>query len=207
MSPDTSESVRINKTKPTIYTEFIKMGECRYTETFSVIRYNPCESPRTDIIETFDAVWIRLVNNSKWAIQVDVKNLFVEPVVMPVTLADKRVKTGTADGAEVDVFYDVEAETGCDYSAEVPPGQPCKLRDAIAPKINRPGMLMSVFVLPGRSLVFAVRHEHLSKYLRVFVQYSYEWETAEKRTNFDEPRHRVYFGWYALEQALRETGK
>lgn len=188
---DTSESVRINKSKPTVYNEFVKIGECSYTETLRVINDKPCDSTRTDIIEKFDAVWIRLINNSKWAIQVDVKNLFIEPAVGPVTLADKRTKTGTSDGAEVDVIYDVEAETGCDFTEEAPPGQPCKFRDAVAPKISRPGALSSVFVLPGRSLVFAVKREHLNKHLSVFVQYSYEWETSEKRTNFEEPGHRV----------------
>jgi len=89
---DTSESVRINKTKPTIYTEFVKTGECSYTETLSVLAYKPCESKRTDIIEKFDAVWVRLINNSKWAVQVDVKNIFTAPVVRPVRLADKRIR-------------------------------------------------------------------------------------------------------------------
>jgi len=64
-------------------------------------------------------------------------------------------------------------------------------------------MMSSVFIPSGKSLIFAVRREHLKKYLRVFVLYSYEWETAEKTTNFEEPRHRVYFGWFKLEAALK----
>lgn len=97
----------------------------------------------------------------------------------------------------------VEAETGCDFHEVAPSGQPCKFRDAVAPKISRPGMMSSVFIPSGKSLIFAVRREHLKKYLRVFVLYSYEWETAEKTTNFEEPRHRVYFGWFKLEAALK----
>lgn len=125
------------------------------------------------------------------------------PPFFYLSLAVARAK-GTSDGAEVDVIYDVEAETGCDFSEEAPPGQPCKFRDAVAPKISRPGMLSSVFVLPGRSLVFAAKREHLNKYLRVFVQYSYEWETSEEITNFEEPRHRVYFRWFKFETALKK---
>jgi hypothetical protein len=203
-TPDNSRSVRLNERKPTIYLDFVRTGKCRYTPTSSVLAGDPCSSSRTDIIETFDAVWLRLVNNTRWAIQVHAKNLFIAPTADGFVLADRRVVTAVNDGREIDTIYGAEAETGCDFHEEAPPGKPCKLRDAVVPEIPLPGISSPIWIPSGRSAIFAVKREHLSKYLNVFVLYSYEWETDEKRrTNFEEPKHRVYFGWFALETALK----
>jgi hypothetical protein len=203
-SPDTRKTVRIDETKPTVYLEFVKIGTCRHAESFTVLRENPCESKRTDIkTDTFEAVWLRLRNNSRWAIELKAGNIYSSPKSEGYGLQDGRGRAGITDGVEMDIEYDVEAERGYDR-IETENGTEFKLINVQAPYIERLGVSFQVFLPPGRSVVFAVKREHLAKYLRVFVQYVYEWETSEKISAFEEPKHRVYFSDYKLEKALEK---
>ena len=110
--------------------------------------------------------------------------------------------TAAAARAEIDVVYDVEAESGCDFHKDGPNGEPCKPINVQAPVVGKPPAFTSIYVPSGSSLILAVKREHLAEYLSVYVPYSYEWETSEKRTNFEEPKHRVYFSWFKLNQAI-----
>lgn len=202
--PDTRKSVRVDEKKPTIYLEFVKVGTCRHAESFTVLTENPCQSKRKDImINTFDAVWLRLRNNSRWSIELKAGNIYPSPKTDGYDLQDGRAVSGIADSVEMDIEYDVEAERGYER-VETEKGTEYKLIDVQAPYIKRLGVSYRVFLPPGRSVILAVKREYLAKHLSVFVQYIYEWETSEKDSAFEEPRHRVYFSYYKLEKALQE---
>ena len=103
---DTSKSVRINERRPTVFLQFVKAGICSQAESFTVLTENPCQSRRTDIaVDKFDAVWLRLVNNTRWAIRIDIRNMYVPPVVDGFDLQDKRTVTAANEGVEVDPPY------------------------------------------------------------------------------------------------------
>jgi hypothetical protein len=201
---DTSKTVRLIDDKPTVYLEFVKVGVCRYAHTSTILSGNPCQSTRTDIpIDVFDAVWLRLVNNTRWAIEVRAGNGYVPPIVDGFSLQDKRIVTAANDRAEIDAVYEVEAETGCDFHKDGPNGEPCKPINVQAPDVAKPPVFTRIFIPAGNSLILAVRREHLAEYLKTYVLFSYEWETSAKfPTNFEEPKHRVYFSWYKLEKAI-----
>jgi hypothetical protein len=201
-SADTISTVRIDPKKPSIYLEFVRTGTCTHALSFSILTEKPCESKRTDIeVSTFNAVWLRLVNNSRWAIVVSGKNVFQSPVVEPLSLADRRMVTAAANAAEIDLNYDVEAQTGCDYHKDGPNGEPCKQIDTVAPKIVSPGVSTPIFLQSGNSAIFAVKADHLKEYLSVYVLFHYEWETNDIAPSLGDPKHRVYFSWVGLRDA------
>ncbi|MBV9216105.1 MAG: hypothetical protein JO053_08010 [Acidobacteria bacterium] len=201
---DTTNTVRLDPQKPSIYLEFVKTGDCSYAPTFTVLSGKPCESTRNDNeLQRFKAVWLRLVNNTRWAIVVDGKNMFGSPTVGPLKLADKRIVTAVTDGAEIDVQYGVEAETGCDFHKEGPNGERCLQITKVAPKVPSLGVFTPIYVPSGRSTIFAVNLEHLSEYLLVYVPFHYEWETNDKAPSLGDPKHRVYYSDWKRQQRLK----
>ncbi|HKQ99991.1 MAG TPA: hypothetical protein VJT09_04920 [Pyrinomonadaceae bacterium] len=201
---DTRKSVRIDVKKPAIYLEFVRVGTCSRAKTFTVLKENPCQSKREDVsVDTFDAVWLRARNNSRWSIELKTGNIYPSPKTDGYALQDGRMVAGITDGVEMDVEYDVEAERGYER-VETAKGVEYKFIDVQAPYISPLAIGFQVFLPPGRSVVFAVRREHLAKFLSVFLRYVYEWETSAKESAFEEPRHRVYFSYYKLEKALEK---
>lgn len=201
---DTRESVRLDAKQPAVYLEFVKVGTCSHAQSFTTLTENPCESRRKDItVDTFEAVWLRLRNNSRWAVELKAGNIYMAPKTDGYRLQDGRMITGASDGVEMDIEYDVEAARGYE-EVETDKGTERKLITVQAPYIKRMSVAYQVFLPPGRSLVFAVKREYLAKHLSVFVQYVYEWETSEKHSAFEEPRHRVYFSDYRLQEALKK---
>lgn len=191
---DTVQTVRIDVKRPSIYLEFVKEGDCSYAPSFTVLSGKPCESKRTDIrLEEFRAVWLRLVNNSRWAIVLDGRNILVSPVAGPLRLADKTVVTAAADDAEIDIYYGVEVETGCDFHKDGPNGEPCVPITKAAPKVPSLSVFTPIYVPSGKSAIFAVKLAHLSEYLSVYVPFHYEWETNDKAPSLGDPKHRVYY--------------
>jgi hypothetical protein len=198
------KSARLVQSKPIIYLEFAKVGVCNRADSLTVLSSSPCESTRDDIqVQKFEAVWLRLRNNSRWAIEIDAGNLYVSPIADGFRLQDGRVETAAGDGVEIDALYDVEAERGYER-IETPNGTEYRFIDVKAPYIERRGMFAPIWVPAGRSIIFAVNREHLAKHLRVYLPYRYEWETGERISRIDEPEHRPYFSWYKLRKAVSQ---
>ncbi len=191
---DTIQTIKLDVQKPSIFLEFVREGECTYASSFTILSEKPCESKRTDIrLERFRAVWLRLVNNTRWAIVLHGRNILIPPAVGPLRLADKKIVTAAADGAEIDLKYGVEAESGCDFHKDGPNGEPCLQITKTAPKINSLGVVAPIYVPSGNSAIFAVKLEHLSEYLLVYVLFHYEWETNDIAPSLGDPKHRVYY--------------
>ena len=204
---DTRRSVRLVEKNPTIYLEFVKLGTCNRAESFTVLSSSPCQSKRTDIqIDKFDAVWLRVHNNSRWAIGIKAGNLYVFPMADGFILQDGRAVTAATAGVDIDLQYDVEAERGYER-VETAKGIEYQFIDVKALYIKRPGAFSQVWIPAGRSVIFAVKQAYLAKHLRVYLPYKYEWETSEKEVGFEEPEHRAYFSWYKLQKALTQKDR
>ena len=199
---DTRKSVRLVEKKAAIYLEFVKLGTCHRAESFTVLSSRPCESKREDIrVDEFAAVWLRVHNNSRWAIGIKAGNSYVVPMADGFTLQDGRTVTAGSEGVDIDLQYDVEAERGYER-VETAKGTEYQFIDVKAPYIKRLGIFSQIWIPSGRSLIFAVRREYLAKHLMVYLPYKYEWETSQTNVGFEEPEHRAYFSWYKFQKAL-----
>ncbi len=202
---DTKNNVRLVRGKPTIYIEFVKADICEPSHTTTFESWGPCSSPNKDeSAESYDAVWLRAHNNSRWAINFDALSSYVKPIVDAYKLTDGRMVSGVRNGAEIRARYRVDAEVVWEW-IDTPGGREYKLVDVKAPIVNRvspTGVTSRVWLPPGRSAVFVVKREHLAKYLMVYRPYKYEWEADQDDFVSSEPQHRVYFSWHSLQKAL-----
>ncbi len=208
---DTKNSVRLNAGKPSIYLEFVKAGVCRPSFQTTVETWSPCIAEGQDAArgsdeavraEPYDAVWLRVRNNSRWPINFDVLSLYVGPMVDVYKLPNGEWVTSFKDGAEIRVRYRVDGEIVWEW-VEGPNGRESKLVDVKVPIVNRvPSVTSRIWLQPGRSVVFVARREHLAKHLSVYLPYKYVWDGDQNDMVSTEPQHRVYFSWYSLQKAL-----
>lgn len=207
---DTKNNVRLIPNKPTIYIEFMKAGVCKPGQTTTVESWSPCSSPYKDkSAESYEAVWLKVLNNSRWAINFDAISSYVTPIVDAYKLTNGRWVSGVRNGAEIRARYRVDAEIVWEW-IDTPGGREYSLVDVKAPIVNRvspTGIVSRVWLAPGRSAVFIVKREHLAKYLMVYLPYKYEWEADQNDFVSNEPPHRVYYDWYSLQKALGLTNE
>lgn len=204
-----NNSVLVDEKKTAVYLEFVKTGVCNNGNYLTVIRVSPCEK-KSETDQELQAVWVKLVNNTRWAISTDVQKLAIPPLIYPIELSNKQTVTAAKDSAEFDVIYDVESETGCDFGIEAPKGQVCARRETPVPNYNRRGASSTIFIPSGQSIIYAINQEHLKKYLTTYIFYNYEWEIS-KSGQPSPPRydsqHRLYFSWYDLEAGIKKNQK
>ena len=150
--PQEATAVRLLQEKPSVYMEFVRDGH-----------RDPLYNGESD-----SGVWLRLHNNTKWSIVLQMNGYPSE------------------DYGDAAVIYDVlsEGQTKIDGRCHV-----CS--------VNPLGS--------GRSLVFSVPAEHLSKRGGVRVKFSYDWEDSHKVTAGLEPEHWVYFYTSQLPKNQSET--
>ena len=202
---DTTSSVRLDKKKPSIYLEFVKADVCRPTEKTTIESWSPCLSDdQPPASEPYDAVWLRMRNNSRWAINFDALSAYAGPLVDGYKLPDGTWATSVTDGAEIRARYRVEGEIVWEWK-DGPNGRESKLVDVKVPIVNRVAGGSRVWLPPGRSAVFVVEREHLAKHLSVYLAYKYFWDGDQNDMVSDEPMHRVYFSWYSLRKAFGNT--
>jgi hypothetical protein len=199
---DTKNNVRLIRNKPTIYIEFVKVGVCKLNQSIADDLWGPCPSPKDESGESYDAVWLRVRNNSRWAVNFDALDIHM-PTVDAYKVTDGSLVSGIRNGAEIRARYRVDAEIVWEW-IDTPTGREYKLVDIKAPIWNRvpTGAPSRVWLPPGRSAVFVVKREHLAKYLMVYLPYKHEWEADQNDLVSSEPQHRVYFSWYSLQKAL-----
>jgi hypothetical protein len=203
---DTRSSVRLDKAKPSIYLEFVKAEVCRPSLKTTIESWPPCLSDgRTPADEPYDAVWLRLRNNSRWAVNFDALSVYVGPLVDVYKLPDGKLVTSFIDGAELRARYRVDGEIVWEW-VDGPNGRESKRVEVNVPIVNRVANGTSrVWLRPGRSVIFVVEREHLAKHLSVYLAYKYFWDGDQNDMVSDEPTHRVYFSWYALREVLGNT--
>jgi hypothetical protein len=146
--------------------------------------------------ESNQGIWLRLHNNSKWAINFCTPSLYIPPKVAPIRLPDGRGVLALVDGVEVSVCHGVEELK----SHERVLGRAGKAKKRKTTKgltqqvgYDTSDVSSSAWLASGSSIVFSVPREHLAKGLAIFVRFNYEWEYGERTFRSDEPEHRVYF--------------
>jgi hypothetical protein len=171
-SPAFDADIRISKDKPGVYTTFERLGkapnpmDARLAETGE-----PSKSK-----EKGNDVWLRLHNNTRWAIGFRTWSSYFGKNVTPYRLPNGANSFGLGDSMEVNVVYQVAESDG----KVVPYG----------------GDNSSYSLLPsGRSIIFSVRRDHLSKGRFIYVEFDYEWEFGQTYSNNMAPVHRSeYYG-------------
>ena len=188
---ETRKSVHIDEKKPAVYLEFVKLGKRNFPKPCpSSSSENPC--PRET--EELETVWLRVHNNSRWAIQFRVlsESLSTDNSELK-PLPDKRLVITPTKKSELELVYGVEP-----VNPEVP--VKANLTKAL-PYTRIYWSITDVWLPSGESVVFVVRREELRRNLQVFLPFKYEWETSEKNRGYGEPEHRVYFTWDKFENA------
>lgn len=139
---------------------------------------------------SIQGVWLRLNNNTHWAISVPTDSLYVGPKTTPLKLCDGSGALGLRDGIEVSARYEVEVLSGHEGVNK--------------PKVaNRIDFSSSAWLRPGGSVLFVVPRDYLKDFLAIYFPFNYEWEMESGRMRSDEPEHRVYFRSWNLPKHLR----
>jgi hypothetical protein len=172
--------VRISKDKPGIYITFERLGKA----------INPMDARMAETGESSKSkekgndVWLRLHNNTRWAIGFPTLSLYLGKKLSPYRLPNGRNSFGLGDGMEVNVVYRVLESDG----RVVPYGSD-----------NSSSSLLP----PGRSIIFSVRRDHLSKGRSIYVEFEYEWEFGQVYSNNLAPVHRTEYYGNRLEDDLK----
>jgi hypothetical protein len=174
------ETVSLTNDRPTVYLTFEREGKRE--------PIHPSESNQ--------GIWLRLHNNTKWAINFCTLSLYIPPKVAPVRLSDGRSVLGLNDGVEVSMCHGVEALKR--YEIQLARKGERKKQESIKGTDRQVGydtgdVFSSAWLPSGSSVIFSVPREQLSKSLAVFVRFNYEWEYSNRTFRSDEPEHRVYF--------------
>ena len=143
--------VRIDPTKPTVYLAFEQLGEN-------------------------GLIWLRLRNNTHWAINLRTEN--PGAVLVPMTLISGQTVSALADGSKVSPEYLIENVMDRGYGA-----YSCTSTES--------------WIAAGQSAIFSFPGEHFKFLGRLSVRYKYEWESE-----YQEPEHRVRFDERDLRRIL-----
>jgi hypothetical protein len=142
-----------------------------YSQTPSEVRIEPQQPTVYFTAERLvgDNLWLRLHNNSRWAI-----NFRAERPVeinIPYLLADGSEVKSLVEGAEVSPRYDIENPNGGSavYSC----------------------VAYELWLTPGNSVLMSVPVEKLKPLAYFWVKFTYEWEGEG-----EQPEHRVRFRYY-----------
>ena len=187
---ETRKNVHIDEKSPAVYLEFVKLGKRNFPK--------PCPSNSESLClpetEEHETVWLRVHNNSPWAIQFRVLSDYLSiDYSESKSLPDKRLIYTPRKNSEFELVYGVEP---------VNPEVPVKVNLTKAlPYTRIYSSYSDIWLLSGESVVFVVRREELRRNLQVFLPFKYEWETSEKNRGYGEPEHRVYFTWDKFENA------
>ena len=215
LESDVRDGKLIDASKPPVYIEYVRTGVCR--RGGGNFNFGDLCTSREPGTRTYDAAWLRLVNNSRWTIGVRVDKAATEVnsrlvIIDSTTFVDDDGETKAIgkmvanNGAEMDVVYKSEVETGCDFSKPKLKGQSCFHRRAVAPAIPLPPISSDLFVGPGQSIIFPIDRSHVIEYVNLYVLYNFSWEyTGKYFSHFPhyDSQHRAYFGWFDLEKGIK----
>lgn len=169
---DSSTNFLLNKEMPSVYLNFEQFGKAGDWRQSKLGEWSDKSK-----IEKGDDIWLRFYNNSCWEISFRTDSLYVSK-----TTVDGKFKTVFGvleDGAIANVQYQVEEQD----RRQVPYG----------------GHTANLSSLPsGKSILFGVHKEHLSKDRSIYVDFNYGWEVKDFSGNL-APLHRAFFWGYRLE--------
>ena len=208
------EPILLSPSHAPVYIQFVRTGKC--TKDFSNFNHgNLCSSKGPDV-RSFNAAWLRLVNNTRWAIGIRVDKGATEENATPVKVDSTEFidvdgqkawigKMIAKDASEMDVVYNSESEKGCDFNRSISKGERCFPRETKPPEIPLPAMSSDLFIAPGKSIIFPIDLSHIKQYVNLYVLYNFSWEYSGKSYSAFpayDLQHRVYFGWFELGEAI-----
>ena len=163
---DASKDVRIDKTHPGVYLTFERLGKA----------VNPLHTHLMELSNTSKSIekgsdmWLRLHNNTCWAIQILTFSMY-----FPKRKPDEK----TVDWIKRAAYLENGAEISLDYGVEEEDGR----------RLLSPFDSFSVSrIPPGASVIFSVAREALSNERSIFVDFNYSWEEDERgSTRTNEP--------------------
>ena len=192
----TKAGILLAKDKPTIYITFERPGKVKPTPT----RLAATDTSRRQSDDpNIQVVWLRLHNNTRWAINFPTDSLYVGPKITAIRLCDGRGALGLRTDIEVNARYEADAVSGDESARTSDAAQP--------PVIRRSDVFSTSWLPPGGSVIFSVPREHLAEGLAIYIPYNYEWEYGERIFRSDEPQHRVYFRASDLPERVQTTSK
>ena len=131
-----SSDARLDASRPTVYLTFERFGEG-------------------------DSVWLRLHNNTRWAISLRTERAYIGADVTPLLLGDGRQVSGLADGLEIAPEYFIEHAT-----------------DRITSSGRQWCTASTSWLASGRSVVFGFARKDLKEWEQLYVSFTYEWESG-----------------------------
>ena len=183
---DSSKDVRIEKDKPTVYLSFERLGKA--VNPLNTRLSEPSNTSKSK--EKGNDVWLRLHNNTCWAIQLKTLSSYLPREKKP----DEKPLDYIIRGR----YLENDAEIAIDY----------EVREYSGKRLSSGIDSYSISELPpGVSVLFSVAREHLSipKERSIYVRYNYSWELDERgfeRSN--EPQHKVEYRSYELENEVKK---
>lgn len=151
-----------------------------------------------------DSFRLRLSNNLTRPINVDATYGASDPL-KKIKGRNGRVHDALPDGSIVALCYQPESMIsmvskidGGSLHSEIPVfvdlpriSLPCSCRNQESP--TRPFDSSGLWIAPGGYVYFDVPVEFLSKGLKIYTLFNYEWEFRDGRLGPNEPGHKVYF--------------
>ena len=161
---------------PIIYISFEKFGKA--IDPMNERMAEAGESARSK--DKGKDVWLRLHNNSKFAISFRTDSMYLGKRVSFYEAPNGSKILSLVDGAEVSVQYQIQEQNRC----LVPYGS---------------DMSFQSWLVPGRSILFSVRREHLANGRMIYIDFNYDWEKGDRYSNNLAPAHRSEYYGYRLE--------
>lgn len=170
---ETRKAAAVDNAKPSIYLSFERLDK--------IARYNG---------KLEDAVWLRLNNNTGWAVNIGTLGVsYAEHPQYTHLYLCGRKETAIGNGAQESPLYFLETKDG----------QRVNIYVHILTAAD-------VWLASGTSLVFLVPQSELASNKRLNINYSYQWEwqwsTDRPTQKVGEPLHTVYFELEALPKSL-----
>jgi len=125
-------------------------------------------------------IYLRMYNNTIWLIRVGAEKQYF-PTKRPVRLGNGNKGYALPNDEKVPIHYYIEKD-------ELENIKKIKIPYKELYSINGGGPIIS-----QDSILFSIPIGHLQRGLKIFVQFSYEWELTESSDTKKEPEHRVYF--------------
>lgn len=165
----TKGDVRVSKQHPTVYVTFEKYGKAISPwEEGSNSTGEPLKST-----ESGDDIWLRLHNNTHWAIELTTREFYMGSRTVMHRTANGSNVPGLGEGMEINAVYEVAEATG----------------SVVSVRESDVGTFFTSILPPGRSVLFSVRHEYLSGGRKIYINFRYEWEQGNHVGR--EPTHRI----------------
>jgi hypothetical protein len=179
----------VAKDKPTVYLTFERIGEYKSLPG-RLAAIDPSDREKLKA-ESSKGIWLRLHNNTRWAISLPTNSLYVGgKQTTPLRLCDGNGALGLRDEIEVDARYEVD----------VLPGREGVNKPRIA---NRIDVFSNSWLGPNSSVVFVVPRGYLKDPLAIYLPFHYEWEIVKGGVGSMEPEHRAYFYSWNLPEDVR----